>query len=107
MAGVLATAVVVHTDGGPVWLEAGSTPAPEHAALITNPAAWAEGEAPAVAVGEPTGAERKEPPRSGPGSNAEAWRAYATGMGLTVQAGLSRDEIIAAVDAHQAAYGDA
>lgn len=36
----LATAVVVHHPAGSVLLPAGCAPAPEHAALVTNPACW-------------------------------------------------------------------
>lgn len=39
-----------------------------------------------------------EPPRTGRGSGAEAWRVYAEGLGLEVPAGAKRGEIIALVD---------
>lgn len=39
-----------------------------------------------------------EPPRTGAGSGKQAWAAFAASLGITTD-GLSRDEIIAAVDA--------
>ena len=90
------------------------------AALITNPLAWSEGEQPTeVPVTEvddgaeaPVDSERTEtpegeqptegddaPPRSGAGSGVGAWAKYARTLGLTVTDDMSRDDIIAAVDA--------
>lgn len=40
-----------------------------------------------------------EPPRAGRGSSEDAWREYATGLGIDVPAGSGRDDIIALVDA--------
>ncbi|MEV4767794.1 hypothetical protein [Micromonospora humida] len=39
------------------------------------------------------------PPKGGPGSDAEAWRAYAAGKGIEVPADAKRPAIIAALDA--------
>lgn len=39
-----------------------------------------------------------EPPRAGRGSSAEAWFVYAESLGLVVDEGASRDEIIELVD---------
>ena len=39
-----------------------------------------------------------EPPRSGKGSGVEAWREYATSLGVEVADDATRDDIIAAVD---------
>ena len=47
---------------------------------------------------DPTAAE---PPRSGAGSGKEAWRHYATDLGVVVTDKMDRDKIIAAVDAHR------
>ena len=44
------------------------------------------------------GAVMEEPPRNGAGSGLAAWQAYADYLGIPVD-GMSRDEIIAAVDA--------
>jgi hypothetical protein len=40
-----------------------------------------------------------EPPRSGKGSGAEAWQRYAQARGVQTDSDMSRDDIIAAVDA--------
>jgi hypothetical protein len=64
------------------------------AALITNPEVW-EGEA-VVSSSPPVGGE---PPRSGRGASAKAWRRYAESVGVVAPEGASREEIIAAVDA--------
>jgi hypothetical protein len=42
------------------------------------------------------------PPTSGRGSGVEAWQKYADGKGIAYPEGASRDEIIAAVEAHKA-----
>lgn len=41
----------------------------------------------------------EEPPRGGEGATEEAWRAYATGLGIEVPEGAGRDDIVALVDA--------
>jgi hypothetical protein len=83
----------------------------EWAKLITNPAAWDGGEPPKSAdagdgdapasADEPDGGG--EPPRSGKGSSTEAWQKYAASLGVEVPEDASRDDIVAAVDAHNAA----
>lgn len=40
-----------------------------------------------------------EPPRAGRGSSEDAWREYATGLGIDVPNDAGRDDIIALVDA--------
>ncbi|HEY9265502.1 MAG TPA: hypothetical protein VIQ11_12950 [Mycobacterium sp.] len=42
------------------------------------------------------------PPKSGKGSGVEAWATYADAKGIAYPEGANRDEIIAAVEAHQA-----
>lgn len=42
------------------------------------------------------------PPTSGKGSGADAWAGYADRKGIAYPEGANRDEIIAAVQAHQA-----
>jgi hypothetical protein len=66
---------------------------------ITNPDVW-DGDAPASADEPDSGGE---PPRSGKGSSTEAWQRYAASLGVTVPEDASRDDIVAAVDAHNAA----
>lgn len=53
------------------------------------------GWAPIDADGSPV-----EPPRSGRGSGVDAWREFATAVGLELDGDATRDEIIAAWDAH-------
>ena len=95
------------------------------AALITNPLAWAEddgadgeasvtdGDEPDVASvsdGDVTATEDattvggdesdvEAPPRSGAGSGVGAWAKHARALGVPVTDDMSRDDIIAAVDA--------
>lgn len=45
----------------------------------------------------------QEPPRAGRGASREAWHAYASEIGVTVDPSAPRDEVIAAVDAAQQA----
>ena len=63
----------------------GSTPPKEVADKITNPAAWEE---------ESREASTGEPPRAGPGSGREAWRNYASSLGVEFTDVATRDEII-------------
>lgn len=101
----------VHVPVGMDWVVYGpgdEVPA-EHAALITNPKAWAEDSAevaPEVvvddteqgSVGEvPAPAGSEAPPRAGKGSGRDAWAAFAESRGVLVEDTDSRDEIIAAV----------
>jgi hypothetical protein len=68
----------------------------EHAALITNPKAWAvppDDETEASAAPQVDG----EPPRSGAGSSKEAWAAFAEAHGVAVSDEDKRDDIIAAL----------
>lgn len=46
-------------------------------------------------------AEIERPADSGPGSSRSKWLAYAEHLGVTHDHDASRDDIIAAVDAHQ------
>lgn len=88
----LAFAVAVHTVTGTVWLHAGESPSSDLAALIRNEDCWEpEAAAPVAAV--------EEPPRSGRGSSKAAWARYAETVGVTVDDGWDRDQIIEAVDA--------
>lgn len=65
-----------------------------------------EVDSPVPAAPEPAGdaetthASTEAPPRAGRGSSRDAWVEYAATLGVTVPEGASRDDIIAAVDAH-------
>lgn len=115
-------------DGQTVVFGPDDTVPDDVAALITNPGAW-EGEAaePEQAPPSPPGAQDPDsdeldddgaqefdgdepqspdspdrlpvPPRSGAGSGAAAWAAYARASGLEVPADAGRAEIIAALTA--------
>lgn len=81
---------------------AGSVPPAWAAERVTNPDVWAAGPGVGVSrvdeeVPKPD-ATAEEPPRSGKGSGVEAWRSYAAGLGIDT-AGMSRDDIIEAVEA--------
>ena len=109
MARRLRTAVAVHTPKGTVWLSAGQSPSADVAALITAPNAWDDDAAAPAVPTEPAPAPEPsepipeteapaEPPRSGRGSGIDAWRAYATAIGLGIDPDMTRDDIIDAVD---------
>jgi len=91
----------VHVPVGMDWVVYGpddEVPA-EHAALITNPKAWAD-EAPTEQAEEPTVASEAnadEPPRAGAGSSRDAWVAFAESRGVHVEDEDKRDDIIAAL----------
>lgn len=69
------------------------------AELISNPDVWAEG-GPSESKSADAGpaAEVKEPPRGGPGSSADAWRAFMVGQGYEVQDGATAKDMQAAWD---------
>lgn len=112
--------VIVHDDAGqPHDFGPGDT-VPEWAVeRITFPGVWADGPDPGGApaadgeeVGDGTPAEGpadgaassgdevvERPPAKGPGSGLGAWRAYARAIDVPVSDDMSRDDIIAAVDA--------
>lgn len=49
----------------------------------------------------------EEPPRGGAGSGVEAWRKFASSEGVAVNDDMTRDDIIAAVDAAKEAASEA
>jgi hypothetical protein len=74
----------------------------EHAALITNPKAWEDGELPSAkatksSADESTEGTGGEPPRSGKGSGRDAWTEFAESREVHVEDEDSRDDIIAAL----------
>ncbi len=68
----------------------GGSPADEGAGDPDAPA----GDQPSAAASAPA---VDAPPRSGPGSNRDAWAAYAAALGQQVPAGMSRDDIVQAL----------
>lgn len=78
---------------------------------ITNPDVWAsEGVEPAAATAVPTEKDQKPstegsgtpgpvPPKSGKGSGVAAWKTYATDKGFEFDDDVTREEIIAALEA--------
>ena len=54
----------------------------------------------AAATASGTVTPDQKPPTSGKGSGLEAWQKYATDNGIAYPEDANRDEIIAAVDAH-------
>jgi hypothetical protein len=69
------------------------------AAQVPPPAPAAEDVEPEVEASdaEPSDEELSAPPKAGPGSSIDAWRAYAESRGVDLPKDASRDEIIAAV----------
>jgi hypothetical protein len=64
--------------------------------VITNPKVWEGDDEPGD---EPEGdLFEPEPPRSGKGSGLDAWRSYADRIGVELEDGMTRDDVIAAVD---------
>ena len=89
----LNTTIHVHTDQGTVVYGPGQAVAPEHEKLITSEDVWAQ---------KPETVDVQEPPRRGPGSGEEAWRKYATRIGVTFPEDANKGDILALVDAHKA-----
>jgi hypothetical protein len=84
----------VHVPVGMDWVVYGpddEVPA-EHAALITNPKAWAE-----APVEESAEESDEAPPRAGAGSGREAWVKFAESRGVHVEDEDKRDDIIQAL----------
>jgi hypothetical protein len=115
--GVLASSVtLLGPDFQLATFPVGSTPPAWARALITNPKAWEtapQEDAPPAAEDTPPAdapdasekpeedlvGELPEPPKRGAGSGKEAWAAYAESKGVAVTDGMSRDDIIEAVEA--------
>jgi hypothetical protein len=93
MAGKLVTNVFV--DGN--WYGPNDRVPAEVAEQITNPKAWAETPAPEPKA-DPSVADVKEPPRGGPGSSADAWRAFMVSQQFEVPEGASAKDMQAAWD---------
>jgi hypothetical protein len=87
----LNTTVHVHLPEGSKAYGPGDDVPKEHAALITNPKAWADGD------GE-DGEDGGIPPRAGKGSGKDAWVAYAAANDVDHDPDATRDEIVAAVE---------
>lgn len=67
-------------------------------ATVSNPRALQQRTEDADRSVAPSG-DVPEPPRSGRGSGADAWRAYAEAHGVAIEDGMSRDDIIAVCQA--------
>ncbi len=106
----LAQSVWLEREGELFCFEAGSTPPAWAAELITNPLAWAEAGVPVEPVTEERIEEHAEevaktaeaitnvtspkiPPKSGKGSSAAAWAAYAKANGFAVEDDAKASEI--------------
>jgi hypothetical protein len=78
-------------DATPSSLDEGSSPSGEDATEENDP--------------EPSTLDGslKEPPRVGRGSSRDAWAVYAEAVGVEVTEGMTRDDIVSAVDALQVA----
>lgn len=81
-------------DGSRLAANGGDPSQPDEA--LHNSAVVGSGNAPA------DDAEAGPPPKGGAGSGVAEWRAYAESIGLDVSDDDSRDDIIAAVEAHEA-----
>jgi len=90
----LVTYVYVHTGETSTAYGPGDTIPADVAKLITNPDVWEGGQAPSEAASGGV-----IPPKGGPGSNAAAWRTYATSHGFETDKDATRDEIIDALAA--------
>ena len=82
-------------EGGPTQPEGSQEDAPP-AADDQAPADTQTGPLP---LRKATEGELAEPPKRGAGSGKDAWAAFAESKGITVTDGMSRDDIIAAIEA--------
>lgn len=106
----LATTVHVTDEAGVVHiLEAGTSPTPDLAKLITNPKAWG-GNAPAPdggssdtgsGSGSTSGGKLEKPPAVGKGSSTDDWKAYAAQEGISVPDDAKKADIVALVTEHE------
>ena len=108
--------------GDHAWTQTPDVEAPSAAGVVSGEDAPVQGSLPpavapeAAGGGEPAGDEAPdvapegpapadadvsavEPPRVGRGSSKAAWLDYAAALGVAVDDGMSRDDIVAAVDA--------
>jgi hypothetical protein len=76
-------------QGRAVWFNPGDTVPGWARKQLTNPKLWGDEQPATVPV----------PSTSGPGSGKEAWAAFAADRGVEVDAGASRDDIMAACQA--------
>lgn len=73
---------------------AGTAETDELSKSITNPKAWEESE-PEEVISD----DSSIPPKSGKGSNVDAWRAYAAALGFEADEDATKAEIIATLEA--------
>jgi hypothetical protein len=86
-----------------VWVDGvlhrkGDTPPAEVAEKVTNPKVWSSGAEPKTTA-RVEAPEVKEPPRGGPGSSADAWRAFMVGQGFDVPEGATAKDMQSSWDA--------
>lgn len=67
---------------------------------ITNPDVWVDDDPASPTAVEDDGDDTGPPPKTGKGSGVQAWREYAGTIGVAVPEDATRDDIIAAVEAH-------
>lgn len=100
MARRLNTFVHVHVDGVSTAYGPGDDVPGAVADLITNTDVWDEDPAAAPpATGEDLAKPSGIPPKSGKGSDLAAWRAYADANGFETDDDVTREEIIAGLEA--------
>lgn len=87
--------IFVHVDG--TWYGPDDRVPGNVAEQITNPKVWAE---PLTPKAEPVsdGTKLKEPPRGGPGSSADAWRAFMVAQEFEVPDNATAKDMQAAWD---------
>lgn len=85
----LATHVWVESDGGSGWFGPDDELPSWAEDAITNPAAFDDGE---------DEASDGPPPKSGRGSGLDAWKAYAAAHDVEVPDGVSKDDLITALE---------
>lgn len=96
--GKLVSFVYVNTDRGVAAAFGPDDDVPRWAAEQMGAHCFEGGEHPLAGTEESGESADGPPPKAGRGSSTEAWVAYAEGNGVAVDDGLSRDEIIAAVE---------
>lgn len=108
----LVAAVVVHTGRNSFRYVPGDDVPAEHAALISNPAAWADGEVPSATQPDPDPEPEQNNDPAGDGGqgtpedldslDAAGLKKYAEQHGIDLQGASRKADILAAIRAAQA-----